>query len=113
MRKIMTLLLVALLAFSLIITFVACNDDEDISKGNPNSNSSTEGTTEKTTDSSTTTKANTSETTGSNTSETTGSSSSETTGSSPSETTGQTQKPNLNPVQTDTAGGNFNPARPL
>ena len=102
MRKIMTLLLVALLAFSLIVTFAACNDDDGITKNDvekgSSSESSSENTTENKNNSETTANTSSSETTGSNTSETTA--------------TG-TQKPNLSPEQEDKEGVNFNPMRPL
>jgi uncharacterized lipoprotein YehR (DUF1307 family) len=45
MRKIMTLLLAAMLAFSLVITFAACGDDDEI-KNNNYVNTSTSETTE-------------------------------------------------------------------
>ena len=56
MRKIMTLLLAALLAFSLVITFAACGDDNESrnnNSGNPSTSETTESnTSETTTDSS-------------------------------------------------------------
>ena len=103
MGKIMTLLLVALLAFSIIVTFSACNDDTDITKkDNVESSEGSSNTPENKDDSTPTSSETTSETTAETTAETT------------SETTaGGTQKPNLSPEQEDKEGSNFNPMRPL
>ena len=53
MRKIMTLLLAALLVFSLVITLVACGDDNE-SRNNNSGNTSTSETTESNTSETTT-----------------------------------------------------------
>lgn len=104
MRKIMTLLLVALLAFSLIVTFAACNDDDGITKNDVEKGSSSESSSDNTTE-----NKNGSETTSNTTSsETTKANSSETT---KGETT--TSAPSLSPEQEDKEGVNFNPMRPL
>ena len=103
MRKIMALLLVALLAFSIIVTFAACNDDgitkNDVEKGS-SSESSSDNTTENKNGSETTSNTTSSETTKANSSETT-----------KGETT--TSAPSLSPEQEDKEGSNFNPMRPL
>lgn len=114
MKKIMTLLLVALLVFSMIITFSACELDVNINKGDPkpNLNEETSGTNDS--DPSSTTKANTSETTQpESTPASSTPASSAPASSTPSSTTGGSQEPNLNPAQSDSEGQHFNPIRPL